>query len=84
MGSMEKGAMRFGALRAQLQGVSPKVLTQTLRRLEDYGLIRREVYAEVPPRVEYSLTDLGRDACVPLAALRNWVEENVDRLAETS
>lgn len=76
--------MRFGALRAQLQGVSPKVLTQTLRRLEDYGLIRREVYAEVPPRVEYSLTDLGRDACVPLAALRNWVEENVDRLAETS
>ncbi|MEV6009770.1 helix-turn-helix domain-containing protein [Streptomyces sp. NPDC051976] len=79
LGALEDGPRRFGALRAQLQGVSPKVLTQTLRRLEDHGLVSREIYAEVPPRVEYSLTPLGRDSCVPLAHLRTWVEQNIDR-----
>ncbi|GLY86989.1 winged helix-turn-helix transcriptional regulator [Actinoallomurus iriomotensis] len=79
LGALEGGAQRFGALRTRLQGVSPKVLTQTLRRLEDHGLVHREVYAEVPVRVEYSLTPLGADACVPLAHLRSWVEQNIDR-----
>lgn len=81
LGALEQGPQRFGALRARLQGVSPKVLTQTLRRLEDYGLVHREIYAEVPLRVEYSLTPLGTDACIPLAHLRTWVELNVDRFA---
>ncbi|MEU9080592.1 winged helix-turn-helix transcriptional regulator [Kitasatospora sp. NPDC004745] len=80
LGALEEGPQRFGALRGRLQGVSPKVLTQTLRRLEEHGLVHREIFAEVPPRVEYSLTDLGEDACVPLAHLRTWVELNVDRL----
>lgn len=79
LGALEPGAQRFGALRARLQGVSPKVLTQTLRRLEDHGLVHREIFAEVPLRVEYSLTPLGVDACVPLAALRTWVERNITR-----
>ncbi|MCQ6551629.1 helix-turn-helix transcriptional regulator [Streptomyces sp. C10-9-1] len=79
LGAMEEGTQRFGALRSRLQGVSPKVLTQTLRRLEEHGLVHREVFAEVPLRVEYSLTPLGRDACAPLAHLRSWVEENIDR-----
>lgn len=79
LGALEDGPRRFGALRTRLQGVSPKVLTQTLRRLEEHGLVHREIHAEVPPRVEYSLTPLGVDACVPLAHLRTWVERNIDR-----
>ncbi|MFE2728906.1 winged helix-turn-helix transcriptional regulator [Kitasatospora sp. NPDC059327] len=79
LGALEPGPRRFGALRARLQGVSPKVLTHTLRRLEEHGLVDREVFAEVPLRVEYRLTELGRDACAPLAHLRTWVERNIDR-----
>ncbi|WP_226874560.1 winged helix-turn-helix transcriptional regulator [Microbispora sitophila] len=82
LGALEDGPQRFGALRARLQGVSPKVLTQTLRRLEDHGLVHRDVYPEVPLRVEYSLTPLGRDANVPLAHLRTWVERNIDRFPD--
>ena len=81
LGALEDGPQRFGALRSRLQGVSPKVLTQTLRRLEDHGLIGRQVFAEVPARVEYSLTPLGQDACIPLAYLRTFVEVNIHRFA---
>ncbi|MFE4479314.1 MULTISPECIES: helix-turn-helix domain-containing protein [Streptomycetaceae] len=83
LGALEDGPQRFGALRTRLQGVSPKVLTQTLRRLEEHGLVHREIHAEVPPRVEYSLTPLGVDACAPLAHLRTWVERNIDRFPVT-
>jgi DNA-binding HxlR family transcriptional regulator len=79
LGALEEGPRRFGALRTRLQGVSPKVLTQTLRRLEHHGLIDRQVFPDVPLRVEYSLTPLGQDACAPLAHLRTWVEHNIDR-----
>jgi DNA-binding HxlR family transcriptional regulator len=82
LGALEEGPRRFGALRARLQGVSPKVLTQTLRRLEHHGLINRQVFPDVPLRVEYSLTPLGEDACAPLAHLRTWVERNIDRFPE--
>ncbi|POX42098.1 transcriptional regulator [Streptomyces sp. Ru73] len=71
--ALEDGPRRFGELRRKLEGVSPKVLTQTLRRLEDHGLVSRTVFAEVPPRVEYELTELGRGALEPLAHLRRWV-----------
>jgi DNA-binding HxlR family transcriptional regulator len=84
LGALENGPRRFGALRSRLEGVSPKVLTQTLRRLEDRGLISREVFPEVPLRVEYELTPLGADACVPLAHLRTWVEQNIDRFADAA
>lgn len=78
IGALEGGPKRFGELQRQLQGVSPKVLTQTLRRLEDSGLVDRVVYPVVPLHVEYSLTDLGKSASMPLGLLRAWVEENVD------
>lgn len=76
IGTLEEGPQRFGRIRDRLEGVSPKVLTQTLRRLEDKGLLTRTVYAEVPARVEYELTDLGRSTAVPLRSLRTWAEEN--------
>ena len=76
IGTLEDGPQLFGSIRDRLEGVSPKVLTQTLRRLEDKGLLTRTVYAEVPARVEYELTDLGRGAAVPLRSLRTWAEEN--------
>ncbi|WJV49562.1 winged helix-turn-helix transcriptional regulator [Streptomyces flavofungini] len=77
--ALEDGPRRFGELRARLEGVSPKVLTRTLRRLEDHGLVRRTVYAEVPPRVEYELTPLGRGALEPLSHLRTWIRTNTHR-----
>ncbi|MEU8925379.1 helix-turn-helix domain-containing protein [Kitasatospora sp. NPDC048545] len=83
LGALEDGPQRFSRLRTRLQGVSPKVLTQTLRRLEEHGLVDREIHAEVPPRVEYSLTPLGADACAPLSHLRDWVELNIDRFPGT-
>jgi DNA-binding HxlR family transcriptional regulator len=79
LGALEPGPQRFGALRVRLQGISPKVLTATLRRLEEYGLVEREIFPEVPLRVEYRLTSLGRDANAPLAHLRTWVESNIHR-----
>ncbi len=77
IGAMESGPQRFGELRQTLDGISPKVLSATLKRLEGAGLVDREVFAEVPPRVEYSLTALGLSAADPLAALRDWVEDHV-------
>ena len=78
IGTMEEGPQRFGELQRRLQGVSPKVLTQTLRRLESSDLVIRTVYPAVPLHVEYELTALGRSAAIPLALLRSWVEENLD------
>jgi len=65
------------ALRARIGGVTAKVLTQTLRALERDGLITREVFAEVPPRVEYELTPLGRSLHTATAAVTEWAERNV-------
>jgi DNA-binding HxlR family transcriptional regulator len=63
---------RFAAIRDRIQGISEKMLTQTLRHLEEDGLISRKVFAEVPPHVEYQLTDLGVTLRKPLGALRDW------------
>jgi DNA-binding HxlR family transcriptional regulator len=80
IGLLEDGPQRFTRLQAHLPGVGPKMLTRTLRRLEDAGLISRTVFAEVPPRVEYALTDVGVSVSDPLARLRRWAEENIDRI----
>jgi DNA-binding HxlR family transcriptional regulator len=72
--------LRFGVLRESIGGVAPKVLTQTLRALERDGLVTRTVYAEVPPRVEYRLTDLGKSLREPLATVQEWAERNVSRV----
>ena len=69
------GTKRFGELKKSIGNVSQKVLTAQLRDMEQNGLVHRKVYAEVPPRVEYSLTDLGRSLKPILEALRIWGEE---------
>ena len=63
---------RFGELRKNLEGISQRVLTQNLRELENDGLIKRKVYAEVPPRVEYSLNELGRSLLPIISTMANW------------
>jgi DNA-binding HxlR family transcriptional regulator len=79
IGALEDGPRRFGELKRMLEGVSPKVLSATLKRLEDADLLTRTVFAEVPLRVEYALTPLGLGAAEPLAHLRDWVNENITR-----
>ena len=69
------GTKRFGELKKSIGTVSQKVLTAQLRDMEANGLVRREVYAEVPPRVEYSLTELGQSLKPILDAIWNWGEE---------
>ena len=66
------GTKRFSDLRRSLAGVSPKTLTDRLRALERHGLVNRRIYAEVPPRVEYSLTEAGKTLEPVLAALSDW------------
>src|SRR5687768_6150251 len=70
------GGLRFRDLRTVVEGISAKVLTETLRDLERDGLVARHEYAEMPPRVEYELTELGRTLHVPLQALGRWAEEH--------
>jgi DNA-binding HxlR family transcriptional regulator len=79
LGALVDGPLRFGEVRRRLEGISPKVLTAVLRRLEEHGLVERTVYPAVPLHVEYALTELGRDANGPLDALRRWVEANIER-----
>ena len=69
------GTKRFGELKKSLTGISQKVLTQHLRMMEEYGLLHRKVYAEVPPKVEYSLTELGRGLKLIHDAMWQWGEE---------
>lgn len=68
------GTKRFGELKKSIGSVSQKVLTAQLRDMEAKGLVHRQVYAEVPPRVEYSLTDLGRSLSPILKAMAEWGE----------
>lgn len=69
------GTKRFGELKKSIGSVSQKVLTAQLRDMEESGLLSRKVYAEVPPRVEYTLTDLGYSLKPILDAMWNWGKE---------
>ncbi|MFD5627601.1 MULTISPECIES: winged helix-turn-helix transcriptional regulator [unclassified Streptomyces] len=69
--------MRFGELRRRLDGVTPKVLTQTLRALEREGLVTRDVYPTVPPRVEYRLTGLGQEVGGLIQRITDWSQANI-------
>jgi DNA-binding HxlR family transcriptional regulator len=78
------GPARPGELRKQIGGISQKVLTETLRRLEYNGLVERRRYAEAPPRVEYSLTPAGEDLLIPINALGDWAAKHADTVAAAS
>src|SRR5438445_13798963 len=69
-----QGTKRYGQLQRHLPDVSKKMLTQTLRALERDGLVKRKVYAEVPPRVDYDLTPLGRVFLEPVTSLCAWAQ----------
>lgn len=80
--ALKGGKLRFSQLRNRIEGVTPKVLTQTVRALERDGLVTRTVYAEVPPRVEYELTDLGQHLLGPIDAIRLWAETHAAKIVE--
>jgi DNA-binding HxlR family transcriptional regulator len=77
---LARGTMRYAALQREIGGISQKMLTQTLRSLERDGLVQRKVHPVVPPKVEYSLTRLGRTLIEPLHALCRWSEKHLAEL----
>ncbi|GAB2818860.1 helix-turn-helix domain-containing protein [Comamonas piscis] len=82
LGLLRSGPWRFGQLRQGIEGVSQKMLTQTLRALERDGIVRREVFASSPPKVEYSLTALGQSLAATLDELRLWAEQHMDAVLQ--
>ena len=72
---LSEGKLRFSQLRRLVHGATPKMLTQQLRELEANDLVLREVYPVIPPKVEYSLTELGRSLMPILVAMRDWGAE---------
>lgn len=74
---LDDGTLRYSDLQRRVGGVSQKMLTQTLRSLERDGLVERRVFPVVPPRVEYSLTPLGRTLVEPLDAICRWAERHL-------
>lgn len=76
VGRLQEGPQRFTQLHRSIEGISQKMLTQTLRTLERDGLITRTVFPTVPATVEYALTDLGKTLIAPLEVLRSWSEHH--------
>jgi DNA-binding HxlR family transcriptional regulator len=74
------GALRFGELKKHIGGISQKMLTSTLRGLERDGFVTRTVHPTIPPRVDYELTELGRDLLIPVKVLTTWAQENQARV----
>ena len=81
VGALARGPRRYSALAARIQGISPKMLTQTLRGLERDGMISRTVFPVVPPRVDYALTDLGSSLLELVSALETWAEGHIGDVA---
>jgi DNA-binding HxlR family transcriptional regulator len=77
---LSRGTKRYSELHREIGGVSQKMLTQTLRSLENSGLVQRKVYPVVPPMVEYSLTGLGETLVPPLKTLCDWASEHLDEV----
>ncbi|WP_317852726.1 helix-turn-helix domain-containing protein [Xanthomonas sp. CFBP 8443] len=75
--ALRKGTHRFGDLRRSLEGVSEKMLAQTLQALEADGFVQRTAHPVVPPHVDYALTPLGKDAAAHVHALVDWIETNI-------
>ncbi|MEV0028885.1 helix-turn-helix domain-containing protein [Nocardia sp. NPDC050793] len=76
MWALGAGPQRFGEIRRLLQGVSEKVLAENLRQLESSGVVHREVFPEIPPRVEYSLTPIGHELAAALRPLEEWGDKH--------
>ncbi|GGG12414.1 transcriptional regulator [Rhizobium wenxiniae] len=76
------GTLRFNEIRRKIPGVTQRMLTNQLRELEEDGLVVRKVYAQVPPKVEYSLSALGVSMGPVLLALRNWGDANIGRFGK--
>ncbi len=74
------GPVRFNELQRRIQGVSPRMLTLTLRNLERDGLVSRTVTPSIPPRVDYDLTDLGRSMLGPVQALGAWAQAHLEEM----
>ncbi|ANG84176.1 winged helix-turn-helix transcriptional regulator [Microbacterium aurantiacum] len=79
--ALTDGTIRWGDLRRRIDGISEKMLSSTLRTLEADGLVSRRSYPEVPPRVEYALTDLGGELMEKLGPLMEWVAAHADDIA---
>jgi DNA-binding HxlR family transcriptional regulator len=80
IGALQDGPLRFSVLRSRIGGVAAKVLTQTLRAMERDGLLTRTVHAQVPPRVDYELTDLGASLTGPIQTLTDWAETHLAQI----
>jgi DNA-binding HxlR family transcriptional regulator len=80
VGQLSCGTRRFGELRREIGGISPKVLTQTLRALERDGLLTRRIYASIPPKVEYTLTPLGQTLISLVDSIRLWSESHIEEV----
>jgi DNA-binding HxlR family transcriptional regulator len=80
IGALQDGPLRFSVLRTRIGGVAAKVLTQTLRAMERDGLLTRTVHAQVPPRVDYELTDLGGSLTGPIQTLTDWAETHLAQI----
>lgn len=78
------GPVRTGELARRAGGISQKMLTQTLRQLERHGIVQRRDFSEVPPRVEYSLTALGRSLSGLIRQIEGWVESNYSRMTRVA
>lgn len=83
VGTLSDGPLRFGEIGKRIDGISQKMLTQTLRALEQDGLVTRTVTAAVPVRVDYELTDAGRSLQGPLKALEDWATEHMGPVLES-
>jgi DNA-binding HxlR family transcriptional regulator len=81
---LAKGPLRFNELRRLLPGITQKMLTQQLRHLQRFGVVERRQFAEIPPRVEYSLTNSGKTLVPLLAHISKWSETHMPRLNETA
>lgn len=79
---LREGTLRNGEIRRQVVGITPKMLTQTLKELEADELISRKVYPEVPPKVEYTLTETGQELIPFIAQLRGWAENQMRKLGQ--
>ena len=80
--ALSDGPLRFGTVRERVDGISGKVLAETLRDLERDGLVTRTAYDEMPLRVEYELTELGQTLRAPLTALGMWAEHHIEQVLE--